>query len=69
MSEVHAIALGILIAILLLSAVGFIQLLLLPFDIAAKVMFGAADAILKARENERICRAQHEAKLRRLKND
>jgi hypothetical protein len=60
-STTHGIALGILIAIGLLSVVGFIQLLMLPFDIAARLLFGAADAQLKAKEAERICKLRMRA--------
>jgi len=63
MSTAHSIALGLLIAIGLLSVVGFIQLLMLPFDIAARVFIGAADATLWANEAERVYRKQFEAKI------
>lgn len=69
MSDAHAIALGIVIALLLLSAVGLMQLLLRPFDIAAGIAISAGDAIMRAKERDRVCRRQYEAELRRLKND
>lgn len=63
MSTAHEIALGVLIAIGLLSAVGFIQLLMLPFDIAARVFIGIADANVRANEAERVYRKQVEARI------
>lgn len=58
MSTAHSIALGILMGIGLLSVVGFIQLLMLPFDIAARVFIGAADVTLWASEVDRVNRKQ-----------
>jgi hypothetical protein len=63
MSTAHSIAAGLLIAIGLLSVVGFIQLLLLPFDIAARVLIGVADARVRASEAERVYRKQVEARI------
>lgn len=63
MSTAHSIALGILIAIGLLSVVGFIQLLMLPLDIASRVFIGVADAKLRASETERIYRKQMDARI------
>lgn len=65
MSTVHSIALGLLIAIGLLSVVGFIQLLMLPLDIASRVFLGFADAKLRASEADRVCRKQMEARTAR----
>ncbi len=63
MSTAHSIALGILIAIGLLSVVGFIQLLMYPFVLASHVALGVADAKLRASETERIYRKQMEARI------
>lgn len=57
----HEIALGILIAIGLLSVIGFVQFLLLPFDIPARILFSAGEAQVRANEYERVCRIRHEA--------
>ncbi|WP_442256105.1 hypothetical protein ACS0OT_07115 [Stenotrophomonas maltophilia group sp. RY12688] len=65
MSTAHSIALGILIAIGLLSVIGFIQLLMLPLDIASRVLIGFADAKLRAHEEEQAYRKQIEAEVAR----
>lgn len=75
MSTAHSIALGILIAIGLLSVVGFIQLLMSPFVLASNVVLGIADAKLRASEADRVYRKQMysriatEALLRRHKKE
>lgn len=61
MSTAHSIALGILIAIGLLSVVGFIQLLMYPFVLASNVLLGVSDAKLGASEADRVYRKQMEA--------
>lgn len=63
MSTAHAMALGLLIAIGVLSVVGFIQMLLYPFNVAARVIYGAADALVYSKQMERIHRKQIEAEL------
>lgn len=63
MSTAHSVAVGLLIAIGLLSVVGFIQMLLLPFDIAARVFIGIADANVRANEAEQFYRKQVEARI------
>lgn len=63
MSTAHAIALGLLIAIGLLSVVGCIRILLHPFNVAARVLYGAADAIAYNKQMERAYRKQIEAKV------
>lgn len=63
MSAAHSIALGILIAIGLLSVVGFIQLLMYPFVLASNVLLTVADATLRASETERIYRKQMDARI------
>ncbi|WP_422346980.1 hypothetical protein [Stenotrophomonas sp. DR009] len=63
MSTAHSIALGILIAIGLLSVVGFIQLLMYPFVLASDVALGVANAKLRASEADRVYRKQMEARI------
>lgn len=63
MSTAHSIALGLLIAIGLISVVGFIQLLMLPLDTAGRVFIAVADAKLRAGDAERIYRKQVEARI------
>lgn len=63
MSVAHSIASGILIAIGLLSVVGFIQLLMYPFVLASHVALGVADAKLRASETERIYRKQMDVRI------
>lgn len=66
MTTAHAIALGLLIAIGALSVFGVIQMFLRPFNIAAKAIYGVADALVYARQMERACRMQIEADRRRI---
>lgn len=63
MSTAHAIALGLLIAIGLLSVFGFIQLLLHPFNVAARAVHGSADALIYAKQMQRARQKQIEVEL------
>lgn len=66
MSTAHSIALGLLIAIGLLSVVGFVQLLMRPFDIAFQIMCGVGEEMLRAKEAERAYRKRIEFEVARL---
>ena len=63
MSTAHSIALGILIAIGLLSVVGFIQLLMYPFVLASNILLSVAEATLRADQAKRIYRKRDEARI------
>ncbi|MDA5337846.1 hypothetical protein LRM36_05385 [Stenotrophomonas maltophilia] len=51
-----------LIAIGLLSVVGFIQLLMYPFVLASNILLSVAEATLRADQAKRIYRKQDEAR-------